>query len=130
MALQQSKIFFDTNILIESALKRRRKPAVDKLLHASAGRAYISSLTAHLLVYFARKDVALSDIRLLLDDFIILPLSATEVTWAFDNIRDNDFEDALQLACAVQGECDTFVTLDTGLAKRYATLPHFTIQLL
>ncbi len=130
MAPQQNRVFFDTNILIESALNRQRKAAVDKLLHEHAGRAYISSLTAHLVVYFARKDVALADIKLFLDDFTILPLSTIEVDWAFDNICDNDFEDALQLACAINGECDTFATLDARLAKRYAALPQLTIQLL
>ena len=61
----------------------------------------------------------LQDIRNFLDDFIVLPINNNDVSWAFDNLQGNDFEDALQLACAVNSECDNFVTLDQSLIKRY-----------
>ena len=114
-----TKNFFDANILLESALKRKHKKEVDILLHASAGHASISVLTVHLVVYFASKDIYLQDIRNFLDDFIVLPINNNDVSWTFDNLQGNDFEDALQLACAVNSECDNFVTLDQSLIKRY-----------
>ena len=100
-----TKNFFDANILLESALKRKHKKEVDILLHASAGNAYISVLTVHLVVYFASKDIYLQDIRNFLDDFIVLPINNNDVSWAFDNLLVIDFGDALQLFCVFNFDC-------------------------
>ena len=119
MANTSDKVFFDANVLLDSALKRDNKAAADAMLHEAAGRAYISSLTAHLFVYFASKDISLPDLQYFLNDFIILPLDGSDVSWAFSHLHGNDFEDALQVACAAHGGCTRFVTFDRALIQRY-----------
>ena len=38
----------------------------------------------------------------------------------FKQYADDDFEDALQIACATREACAKFATLDHGLAKKYS----------
>jgi predicted nucleic acid-binding protein len=36
------------------------------------------------------------------------------------NFKGDDFEDALQVACAIREGCNNLVTLDGSLSKKYA----------
>lgn len=130
MANDNTKIFVDANILLEIVHERTRFDDMVAYIRNHSGRMTISPLTVHLVMHFGRQIASRQALRQLLSEFAVLPMTATETNWAFDNICDNDFEDALQLACAINGECDTFATLDARLAKRYAALPQLTIQLL
>lgn len=65
-----------------------------------------------------------------MSEFTTLPLLPEDVAWAYENIRDEDFEDALQLAVAVRTGCETFVTFDKHLAKTYSNLPTLEVKLL
>jgi predicted nucleic acid-binding protein len=65
-----------------------------------------------------------------MQDYVMIELSADDFAWAFDNARDDDFEDALQLAVAIRTGCDTFVTFDKQLAKNYNNLPTLKVVLL
>jgi predicted nucleic acid-binding protein len=42
-----------------------------------------------------------------------------DAQWAFMNFQGKDFEDALQVACALREDCSSFATLDELLAKKY-----------
>lgn len=125
-----AKIFIDANILVEIIHGRQRFDDAVKFVRRHAGTLAISPLTAHLVMYFGRKIADQTSLEQLLSDYTILPMSQDEVNWAFSHIRDDDFEDALQLACAIHGGCDLFVTLDEQLAQRYRTLPDIKIKLL
>lgn len=127
MASTPDRIFFDANVLLDSALKRPGKARADVRLHAAKGRAYISALSAHLFVYFAQKDIEMDVLEQFLAEFHILPITAASVDWAFKHQRNRDFEDALQIASSLDGNCTEFVTFDAALAKRYASLPGITI---
>ncbi|MGH7158284.1 MAG: hypothetical protein ACREGD_04430 [Candidatus Saccharimonadales bacterium] len=63
-----------------------------------------------------------------LDLFVWLPVLPEDGHAAFKRLEGNDFEDALQVACAVREGCKRFVTLDGGLAKKYK--PDIKIDLL
>lgn len=116
------KIFIDANVLVEIIHERKHFAAAIDYVRQHAGQLAISPLTVHLVMYFGLKIASQQSLEQLLSDYTILPLSSNEVDWAFRNIRDHDFEDALQIGCAVSGDCSQFVTLDRGLVRRYSTL--------
>ena len=115
-------MFLDANVLLEVLLGRNNEPQARSFLTAHSKQLFISSLTAHLIVHFGQAIVALPIIRRFLSDYSILELAAADFEWAFNNLRNNDYEDALQLAVAIRHGCSQFVTLDKTLALAYASL--------
>lgn len=114
-----NSVFVDANVLLESFLKGRKQDLKAQEYIASHD-VVISPLTAHLFVYFGQKDGLILDVLFdLLKKHRFTDCGTTEVMWAVHNIQGNDFEDALQVACAVTNKCESFVTLDKNLAKRY-----------
>lgn len=117
--MNNNAVFIDANVLLETVLKGRR--------HAEKAQKYISSrsvvispLTAHLFVYFGQKDGLENNLLLaMLTNHRFTDFGTPQVMWAIRNYQDNDFEDALQVACAVLEGCQTFVTFDRKLAQRY-----------
>ncbi|MCL4448258.1 MAG: hypothetical protein M1483_05655 [Actinobacteria bacterium] len=80
----------------------------------------VSPLTAHLYVYFGKKEgFPLDSLMRNLTLLKFTDLGDAEVRWAVANCQGDDFEDALQVACAVTYGCEVFVTLDKSLAQRY-----------
>lgn len=111
-------IFLDANILLEVLLPGRPKAA---LAYSYAQKeAVVSPLSAHLYAYFGRKEgfstEALTKQLALLN---YTDLGDNEVRWAIANYQGEDFEDALQVACAIMSGCKLFVTLDKPLSQRY-----------
>lgn len=130
MSTQASSIFLDANIVLEIILERENQQLAKDLLSAYSDNLHISSLTAHLIVYFGQKRVSLSVLRSFLEDYIVLSLDSVDFEWAFNNIRNDDFEDALQLGVAIRNGCTSFITLDKPLVDSYASLKNISVQLL
>ena len=111
-------VFLDANILLEVLLPGRLKVALADSY--AQKEAVVSPLSAHLYVYFGKKEgfsvEALSKQLTLLN---YTHLSGDEVRWAITNCQDDDFEDALQVACAVLSESELFVTLNKTLAQKF-----------
>jgi predicted nucleic acid-binding protein len=127
---QADSIFLDANIALEIILERQNMQlAKDLLLKHSDNNLYVSSLTAHLIIYFGQKRVGLPILRQFLEDYTILSLDAVDFEWAFNNIRNNDFEDALQLAVAIRNGCSSFITFDKSLVDAYNSLNSIPIHL-
>lgn len=111
--------FLDASVILEAVLQDRR--------HAHAARNYIanhtcflSPLSAHLFIYFGQKDgLPLTLLTKLLSSYAFTDFGAAEITWATKNHQDNDFEDALQVACAVLAGHHTLATFDQELAQNY-----------
>lgn len=111
--------FIDANVLLETVLKDR-KYAEKAQRYVGSNNTIISPLTAHLFVYFGKKDGL--EIKVLLDMLTkhrFTDFSTHQIMWAVQNLQDNDFEDALQIACAVLQGCQKFVTFDKKLAQNY-----------
>lgn len=88
--------------------------------YLSTNDTVISPLSVHLLAYFGQKDGLKLDFLLdLIAKFCLTDFSTEEVAWASVNRQGEDFEDALQVACAVGCGARAFVTFDRSLAKRY-----------
>lgn len=128
--MQSDQIFIDANVILEIILSRPMENAARQLLKIAGPRPCISALTAHLIVHFGLGLTDLQVLRQLLADYEVLALKAVDFEWAFTNARNNDFEDALQLAVAIRNGCQTFVTFDKSLHSAYKTLPNIRLRLL
>lgn len=117
-------VFLDANILLELILPNRRSLAPILQYLEQANQTAISSLTIHLVFYFGRK-VSIADTILhgVIAENTILSLERSDYEWAALYEQGQDFEDALQVACAIRSGCSEFVTLDRRLATRYADGP-------
>jgi predicted nucleic acid-binding protein len=120
------RTFVDANVLLEVLLHLRPKRAQAEKALKQADAATISPLVAHLYVYFGQKEGhPLKDLLEDLESYFMVPLTAQHVSWARINHQDQDFEDALQVGCALTEGCDTFLTLDARLAKNYSQFINF-----
>ena len=124
-----SRVYIDTNVLLDILLDRDQSETARKLVSKYEGRSYISSLTGHLVVYFCTGLIALDVLDEFLSDHIMLSLDKSDFDWAFLNCKDNDFEDALQLATAIRHGCDKFITFDKKLVKTYSGMPTISVEL-
>lgn len=122
--------FFDANVLLEVLLERSQADSAARALSTSANNAAISALTAHLVMYFGSKLVEATVLKNFLAEFTIFPLTQADFAWAFENKRNNDFEDALQVAVAIHGTCEVFVTLDKKLFDAYRQAGALEVQLI
>jgi predicted nucleic acid-binding protein len=127
---QAEALFLDANVLLEIILSRENEATARKALEMGQSNLFISSLTAHLIVHFGKALVALPVLRQFLSDYTILGLESVDFEWAFTNLRNDDFEDALQIGVAIRNGCADFLTFDKGLYKAYADLPSICMKLL
>jgi len=123
-------MYLDANVLLEILLSRPNEKSARKLLEEQDDEIFISALTAHLITHFGKSIVELPVLRAFLADYTLLSLEANDFEWAFTNTRDNDFEDALQLAVAIRNGCKEFVTFDKHLAELYKNLIQIKVRLL
>lgn len=123
-----SRVFLDANILVEVILGRPKQAIALKLIQDKYESLYISSLSAHSVMYFGRNHGTIEQLQTFLADFTILPLESLNFEWAFENYRNNDFEDALQIAVALKNGCDEFITLDKKLVSNYGSLPTIKVR--
>ena len=122
MALS-SRIYLDTNILLDVLERRPRFEKVAQVLQKYS--IYSSSVVAIATsFYIAQKEIGLrvSDLKRLTSDFIILNNGAAELSKAYEICADEDLEDAIQVATAIIGGADTFLTADKKLLKNYGHL--------
>jgi predicted nucleic acid-binding protein len=123
-------MYLDANILLEILLNRANEKSARKLLEEQNDELFISALTAHLVTHFGKTIVDLTVLRAFLADYTILSFEANDFEWAFTNARDDDFEDALQLAVAIRNGCEEFITFDKHLAELYKNLIQIEVRLL
>lgn len=112
--------FVDANVLLEVILKRSRFATCENFLINNEDKA-VSTLTLDLVMYFVERDnLPWEPVKVFLDSFNWLPIMDADAQWAFAQFKGDDFEDALQVACAIREGCSKFVTLDVSLFKKYA----------
>lgn len=122
-------IFLDANIVLEILLGREKDAVARKIVGQHADSLHISALTAHLAVHFGQAIVTLPVLRQFLADYTVLPLDAADFEWAFANVQNSDFEDAVQLGTAIRCGCAQFITFDKALFKTYKNLPSISVRL-
>lgn len=111
----------DANILLEILIDNRpQRAAVLKWMENISESYCVSMLTVHLVLHFGLKDgFTISQIRTFLADYPKIALLPEDYASAMNILRDNDHEDALQLAVAERVGCSRIVSLDHKFAKTY-----------
>jgi predicted nucleic acid-binding protein len=113
------KVFVDASCVIEILLGREKLDYVIKKIEIYE-KAYISTLSLHLAFHFGRKEqINYEDIVFLIEQFLILDFTEQNYQTAKIIIKNNDFEDALQLATAKDNEIANILTLDSKMSKVY-----------
>ncbi|MDQ5969801.1 MAG: PINc protein [Patescibacteria group bacterium] len=123
-------VCLDANVMLEVILCRQNHIRAIEAISRIKSRPYISMLSVHLVVYFSRvAHLPFSVIHDSLTKVDILDLNTEDYEWAKINMRDDDFEDALQIAVAIRSGCEMLLTLDKKLHDTYKSLPQLKIQL-
>lgn len=128
----RNTIFLDANILMEVFFERQKLQAVRTKLASMKGAFDLSTsiLVVSILFYYAEKHkVDKQAVHKFLTNYILLDVTAEDYEWAKQN-DTGDFEDALQMACAMRHDATHFVTLDKLLPKNYANHSEIKIVLL
>ncbi len=125
------KVCFDANILMEVIDERLLKSAALRLFRRHQDSLNASALSGHLVMYFgAKSGHSIGILQGFLADFQLMSLTQVAFDWAWANRRNDDFEDALQIASAVHAGCEVFYTLDKKLVRDYQNLPQIDVVLL
>src|SRR5690606_30342736 len=116
----------DANVALDTLLPDRthnREAVAWMESRRSQGSFCLSMLTVHLVLYFGSKaGLSLAQLKAYLAQFTHIALLPEDYQTALTLIRDNDHEDALQLATALRTNCTAIVTLDRDFATNYAHL--------
>lgn len=123
-------VCLDANVLLEVVLRRKHSLQAERAIISLKEKPHISMLSLHLVVYFCQvAHLPFDVIHSALGRVELMDLTGLDYQWAKLNMRDDDFEDALQLAVAIRNGCDIFMTFDKKLHDTYKSLPQLKIQL-
>jgi predicted nucleic acid-binding protein len=119
-----SKVFLDTNYLLDLTLKRSTFPEASKLMQMAISReleAFTTPAVLHITSYFLTKaynaSTAKAIIGSLLNDVTVIDCNHATAVQAI-NSSIEDLEDALQYYTALTGKLDYFVSMDARLKKK------------
>jgi predicted nucleic acid-binding protein len=130
--MSRLRVFLDANILV--SVINREFPAIiytQRILSLTDYGYHLNTSTLSLAIafYFAEKKFgnaeAIKKIRILMNHLHITDCSEKEAKAAINNVKANDFEDALQYFSAVNAYCDVLVTMDVE-GFYYADIPILT----
>jgi predicted nucleic acid-binding protein len=121
-------VCFDANILLEVILERKNEHICREMILTNKEDSCISLLTLDIVMYYVeREKVQVESVEEFLGTFIWLPIEESDARWAFAHFSGNDFEDALQISCALREQASRFVTLDKKLASKYSEVVPITL---
>jgi len=124
------KVFLDANILLELLFKRKRYNEVVQILsNMPDAQFYTSVLSADLVMYFVEAENQPKDLAWdFIDNYILLDITTEDTDWARKNDA-GDFEDSMQVGCALRNKCIKLVTLDKKFSTMYGKhIPVITIS--
>ena len=133
------KVFLDTNILLDYILFRNDEAlAAEYIFDSSLDlklKIYIAAHSLTNIFYALRKAFPIEEqnqvIRLLCSLCTVQPINAENIEKAIDSAYTSDLEDALQIQCAIESDCDYFITRDQALFKKCpikTLLPHELVR--
>jgi predicted nucleic acid-binding protein len=109
----------DINIIIDIIIQRSRAEKIQKLLKDYD--LFINPSIIDTVYYMINKDSKIPNhvFRKAMGSYHICNVSGNTVELAFDIAAENDLEDALQVACALDNNVENFVTADRQIKKLY-----------
>jgi len=108
------RVFLDMNVVIDFFSGRMGDSIAEKIVCIGKSSEYemcISVLTAVNTLYVAQRHYKALKSRDLKTLFKILPMTPGQWDMAGE-LKSDDFEDALQMACAIDAQCNVIVTRD------------------
>lgn len=114
-------ILLDATIIMELFFNRAKRPEVLRYMEEQGDKArYVTSiLSTHILFYYVEsKHINKAAAHAFLAQYGVLDINEADYLWARANDQD-DFEDALQVACALRHGCQKFFTLDRKLVRNH-----------
>ena len=123
-------IFIDTNVLLEVLCSRQYHNACEQILmRGEEGHIHLfaSFLTFANIAYvlqhekMRREDIYKTE-RMLESMMTVLPMDSNQLHTALQ-LEVKDFEDMLQYQCALSGQCDCIVTINTKDFKEFSSIP-------
>lgn len=122
-----SKVFIDTNILLEIIFVRNKYKLCRKIILDNYKKLYISALSVHICNYFIEKyNLGIEEYKQFFNNFETINLDTKVLELAYQNYTQ-DFEDSIQVASAINKKCTKFITLDKKLYKQYKNLINIEI---
>lgn len=116
-------VYVDANVILEVLLNRALASDCSKYIDESKQDVAISLLTLSIVMYVLEKDkIGLSQKEYYLRQFSWLPITQQDAEWSYGHYNSQDFEDGVQVSCALREKCTRFVTLDKRLAAKYGSL--------
>jgi predicted nucleic acid-binding protein len=112
-------LFLDANCILEILFDRTNSFNISQKLEFY-DKVFISMLSVHLVFHFGRKNgLNFQELDYFIEQFYILDFTAKNYNTARKIALNNDFEDALQLACAFDNGIRNILTLDQEMQKTY-----------
>ena len=115
----KKRIFVDTNVLLDVLLEREGfyYDALKIWANAELGKveAYIAAISLNNVHYVMRRlkseTTAMIAVKILMQIFKVVPVDVDILRLAVD-FHDKDFEDDIQLQCALKAKCTQLFTLN------------------
>ena len=122
----KKRIFVDTNVLLDVLLEREGfyYDALKIWANAELGKveAYIAAISLNNVHYVMRRlkseTTAMIAVKILMQIFKVVSVDADILRLAVD-FHDKDFEDDIQLQCALRAKCTQLFTRWTQLGRRF-----------
>ena len=117
---QQMVLFLDVNVMMELFFSRVNSNKISAEILTLDNTLFATSILAvsTFFYYVEKHKYDKSAAHDFLANYRILSTDETDYIWAKENDQ-GDFEDALQVACALRHGCTDFMTLDVNLAKNH-----------
>lgn len=129
-----TKVFIDTNILLDYYLNRDGADAAELLFRNAMTEKiglFASTLTFATFAYIIKRGNTIESVYTLLDKvekrINALSMDKKQLRNAIDH-PCKDFEDMLQYQCAVAGGCDVIITNNKKDFAEYSQLPLYTAE--
>lgn len=123
--MSRNKLFLDTNILLEILFQRDQEERCIQILQ-NFEDLYISSTSLVTVYYFCEKyNFDLEVLENFLMSFELLSCGEDEYDFAKKIFAGKDMEDALQIACALNNNISSVLTLDRDMQKKYEGIISF-----
>lgn len=133
------RVFLDTNMLMDYVLFRTDEAlAIEHIFDSSMDLKLSLHIAAHSLTnlfYVLRKEFTAAERNLIVLNLRALckvaPVSGENIEKAIASGYSSDLEDALQILCAIESDCDYFITQDHELFGKCPVrtmLPHELIR--
>jgi predicted nucleic acid-binding protein len=120
--MTKNSILLDASIVLELFLNRPKYDTIQKNLIPYTIK-YLTPITVGILFYYAEKEkLSMSRAEAFVSNCEILTIGQSTYNLAEKLYKQNDMEDAIQIASALENNVVEVITLDGAMYKKYHTI--------